>query len=331
MIVSVLGGSRPAGFCQSHEHIFIRPCPAQAGQPIDEPEKSLAELAAYHTAGGRVLVDAQPVGCGRDAAILERLSRESGVEIIASTGFHKLSYYPAGHWIFSASGDELEELFTAELERGMYLDGDDAFPRKRGAAKAGQIKTALDTEGLTPRYVKLFLAAAAAARKTGRALMAHIERGSGPLTLAGFLEEQGLSRVIFCHTDRAVSDPGVRRELCRRGIFLEYDTIGRPKYHNDRKELDIVTELLEAGYEDRLLMGLDTTRDRLKSYGGIPGLSYIIEEFIPLMRNRGIGEAQIRKIFVENPAKVFNGGQAPDFPLPYPGRDIIELFRNLSF
>jgi phosphotriesterase-related protein len=309
VIRTVLGDISPLdlGFCQSHEHIYLRPCPAQAGNPIASEEKSLAELWLYRNAGGRAIVDAQPPGAGRDAEALERLSRQSGVHIIASTGFHKLSYYPAEHWIVSSPEDELARFFTGELEEGMLSDGDTAFPRKRGRAKAGQIKTALDVEGLTLPYRKLFAAAAQAAKSTGRPLMVHIERGSDPLALADFLEKQGMeaNHLIFCHTDRALPDLAVHKTLCRRGIYLEYDTIARPKYHDDDRELAIIAELLASGYEKQLLLGLDTTPARLQSYGGEPGLAYIREKFIKKLRDSGITEKRIRLFLEENPARVF--------------------------
>ena len=310
MITTVLGDIPAArlGFCQSHEHVYIRECPARAGEAIDDKEKSLAELKAYCRVGGGALVDAQPIGAGRDAAALAYLAEQSGVHIIASTGFHKLSYYPEEHWVFSADEEALTRLFTAELEEGMFFDGDTAFPRDQGRARAGQIKTALDVEGLSKRYQKLFRSAAAAAKATGCPFMAHIEPGSDPVALADFLEKEGLSpeRVIFCHADRAVRDTGIHLELCRRGIFLEYDTIGRSKYHDDKRELEIITGLLETGYGDKLLLGLDTTRARLCSYGGSPGLFFIINIFIPFMQVYGISEAEIRRFFVENPACIFD-------------------------
>ena len=152
MIAAVLGDIAPGdlGFCQSHEHIYIRDCPARAGECIDDVEKSLAELKSYRSAGGCAIVDAQPLGTGRDAGILTRLSQQSGVHIIASTGFHKLSYYPEEHWMFSAAEEDIARLFITELEQGMYLDGDTAFPRVPGKTRAGQIKTALDLDGLSP-------------------------------------------------------------------------------------------------------------------------------------------------------------------------------------
>jgi phosphotriesterase-related protein len=312
-IITVLGDIDPSalGFCQSHEHLSIARTSAIAGAPgqqIDDPEKSLAELRLYYAAGGRALVDAQPVGCGRDADMLVRISEKSGVHIIASTGFHKLSFYPEDHWLHSAGEEDLTCLFIAELNQGMYLNGDTAFPSRQGSAQAGQIKTALDTEGMSPRYQKLFAAAAEAAMAAGCALMAHIEKDADPRRLADFLLKRGLSpnRTIFCHLDRAITDVRIHREICEQGIYLEYDTIGRPKYHDDEKEAAIVLELVEAGYEKQLLMSLDTTRARLASYGGAPGLTHILDAFIPLLLRRGLTENHIRGFFVENPARALS-------------------------
>jgi phosphotriesterase-related protein len=309
IITTVSGDIAPCalGFCQSHEHLSIA-CTAPKGpQCIDDPEKNIAELELYYSAGGRALVDAQPVGCGRDAGMLSHISEKSGVHIIASTGFHKLSYYPEDHWLRCAGEEELTLLFINELSRGMYIDGGITFPSRYCGAKAGQIKTALDTEGLSPRYHKLFIAAAQAAKAADCALMVHIEKDSQPLRLANFLVKQKLplNRVIFCHLDRAITDINVHKEICEQGIYLEYDTIGRPKYHDDEKEAAIILELLKAGYEKQLLMSLDTTRARLASYGGVPGLAHILNVFIPLLLQKGITETQIKSFFVENPARVF--------------------------
>lgn len=304
------------GFCQSHEHLCILNGQSARVHPalcIDDEKSSLQELALYAAAGGNSLVDAQPVGCGRDAGFLRRISQESGIRIIASTGFHKLLFYPADHWIHSMSQDALTDLFTAELTEGMYAPCDAAPPAHRTGILAGQIKTALDRPGLTDQYKPLFRAAVRAARDTGAPLMAHIEQGADPLELAAFLEGEGMDmdRLIFCHLDRAAADLSIHRRLCALGITLEYDTVAREKYHSDDRELEIIDALLEAGYEDRLLMSLDVTRARLKSYGGQVGLCYMLETFLPRMRARGVTEGQLRKIFVENPARMFHIAPPP--------------------
>ena len=311
-ITTVLGDIAPdaLGFCQSHEHLTIARASPIAGGPercIDDEEKSIAELQEFYAKGGRALVDAQPLGCGREADMQAAISQKSGVYIIASTGFHKLSYYPEDHWLHSADEEELTRLYIHELEQGMYLDGDTRFPSRHGAARAGQIKTAIDTENMTPRYQKLFRAAAEAAKAAGCAVMTHIEQDTDPRPLAAFFEKQGLpaDRLILCHLDRAIADINIHRELCAQGIYLEYDTIGRPKYHDNEREASIILELVEAGYEKLLLLSLDTTRARLASYGGTPGLAHILAEFIPLLLKRGLTEAHIRSFFVDNPARVF--------------------------
>jgi phosphotriesterase-related protein len=63
--------------------------------------------------------------------------------------------------------------------------------------------------------------------------------------------------------------------------------------------------MLDAGFEDNLLIGLDTTRARLRAYGGTPGLSYILDKFIPFLNARGVTPEQVQKFFVYNPARAF--------------------------
>lgn len=299
------------GFCHGHEHVFIskgRSAEINGALRIDDADKSISELKDFYRAGGRALVDAQPVGCNRDAARLEEISRSSGVRIIASTGFHKTLFYPEEHWIFRANSDELYAIFKTELTEGMYVGCDASYPKNVTKIRSGQVKTALDACGVAGPYEKLFAAAARAAADTGRPLMVHIERGSDPIELADFLASAGVSpeRTVFCHMDRAIDDINAHYAVCSRGIYLEYDTICRPKYHDDGREAEIIRLILDAGFEDRLTMGLDATRARLKSYGGTPGLAYIIETFIPLLKKRGVTDAQIRKAFIDNPSAAFS-------------------------
>lgn len=158
------------GFCHAHEHLFTSHDHAARIDPallLDSYECTLAELELFKRAGGRGVVDAQPVGCGRRADLLQRASEASGVHVIASTGFHKLIYYPGDHWLHTASEEVLCELFLTELTEGMFLDGDHAFPRQKSSIRAGVIKAASDSAGITPEYLRLFTAAGLAAKQTG--------------------------------------------------------------------------------------------------------------------------------------------------------------------
>lgn len=297
-------------FCQCHEHLLM-----SKGQSylvdknllIDDYEKSLQELTDYKRRGGTTIVEAQPVGCSRMAQGLFKLATESGVDIIASTGFHKAVFYPKGHWVFDEDTEWFEELFLKEIQEGMYSDGDFRRPERQTKVKAGIIKCAWDVPGLEGHYKKLFTAAVNVQKKTDVPFMVHIEPGSDPRALVAFLKkkEVDFSRYYFCHMDRACKDISVHKYVCEHGISLEYDTIGRFKYHDDTQEANIFCEMLDSGFEDQLLFSLDTTRARLKSYHAeAVGLCYILETFLPILRQRGVDEKILRKLYCYNPRRI---------------------------
>lgn len=312
--VMTVTGPVPAqslGFCQCHEHLAIRrgvSCEVSPVLLIDDGAKSAAEALELVRRGGGTVVDAQPGGCGRMEQVLLQISRETGLNIIASTGFHKLCFYPGQHWLYERDRDELAEIFTNELTQGMYTDTDTEFHPDRCSSRAGIVKMALDKENLSPVYRKLFSAGAAAALVSGAPAMVHIEQDSDPLELFRFLISLGLppDQMIFCHMDRAVPDLSIHRQLLGEGVFLEYDTIGRFKYHSDQRELAIFQDMLEAGFENQLLFSLDTTRARLKSYDPqAVGLDYLLTTFVPMMLEQGITREQIEKISHHNFVRVF--------------------------
>lgn len=310
-IETVLGPISPwdLGFCHAHEHLFIAAGYCETVVPslrIDDYRLTVEELKRYHAAGGMSLVDAQPVGCGRMAHYLVPTSIETRVNIIASTGFHKLEFYPPRHWIHSSSQDELTELFISELTQGMYLDGDHAWPSQRLTARAGVIKVAVGAEGPTKEYIRLLEAAAAAGRATSVPLLCHIEPGKGAIELVEFLATKGVPKesIIICHLDR-VADVALSKEVASKGVYLEYDTIGRAKYHSDEDEVNLIRSMVDAGFEDQLLLGLDTTRERLASYGGSIGLDYLKTRFIPKLLGGGLSAECVEKMTVANPAAAF--------------------------
>lgn len=315
-IHTVLGEIAPdtLGFTQCHEHIMLSKGQSYRRNKdlwFDDLELSVKEAADYRKAGGRAFVEAQPVGCNRVSEALPEISKRAEVHIIASTGFHKMEFYPDAHWIHSIGHKELTEIFICELTRGMYAGMDHGFPctekNFRLESRAGIIKTALDKCSLDSVYTKLFAAAAAAQRETGAPLMVHIEKGGRPLELADYLVRQGVEtdKVYFCHMDRACPDKGILKEVLDRGINLEFDTIGRLKYHSDEEEIELMKFVLDGGYEDKLLFSLDTTRARLKSYNPqAVGLAYIQKVFLRKMREAGITEKQIEKVSIKNPQRI---------------------------
>lgn len=295
------------GHCQCHEHLLLskgKSYEVNHDLFMNDIDKSVEEVQRYKRAGGGTIVDAQPVGCGRIAEGLVRIAKETGIRLIASTGFHKTVFYPAGHWIFQKDEEWLTRLFIRECEEGMYADGDWTEPEIPTGAKAGMIKTALDVCGPVGSYGKLFKAAARAQRETGAPMMIHVEKGADAASLLDFLQDQGVlaNRLLFCHLDRACADTNLHKKLGRAGCYLEYDTIGRFRYHSDETEGRLIREMIEAGLLHRILLSLDTTRARMRSYtpDGV-GLDYILKVFGRILNTVGVTEEELRVITCENP------------------------------
>lgn len=307
MIQTVNGVLEPDAltFCQCHEHLLLSKGVSWQIDPalcMEDYEKSLLELIDYRAAGGSTIVEAQPIGCNRMTLELLQLSQDSGVQIIASTGFHKCCFYPAAHWIHSYTWQQIADLYIHELTEGMYTDADTCTPSHHISAKAGIIKTALDKE-FTPLYEKLFHAAAVAQLATGAPLLIHVEKGSTPVELFFFLSNLGVpaASMIFCHMDRSCPDLQQHKFLLEKGAYLEYDTIGRFKYHSDQHEIQLMQQVLQWGFAQQLLFSLDTTALRLKHYTpeGV-GLTYILQTFLPLLKGSGVSAESIDKISRQN-------------------------------
>ena len=60
-------------------------------------------------------------------------------------------------------------------------------------------------------------------------------------------------------------------------------------------------------HANRLLVSLDTTAARLKSYGDSAacGLDFILRSFIPSLRAMRLSEADIENLTVKNPVRMF--------------------------
>lgn len=312
-ITTVLGRQNPEdlGFCHCHEHLMISKGVSFEQNPVlcmEDVHKSTQEAIRFKAAGGGTIIDAQPGGCNRMECALHTIAEASGINIIASTGFHKLIFYPKNHWMLTAEEDFLYDFFLHELQEGMYTNIDREFCSDHVPYRAGIVKTALDVEGLTPIYKKLFTAAAKASITADVPFMVHIEQGSDPAGLLAFLLALGVpaKRIIFCHMDRSVEELSYYTQVLEQGITLEFDTIGRFKYHDDASEVQLIKDLLACGYDEQLLFSLDTTAARLKAYTpDAIGLDYILNTFVPSLKAAGVTDKQIHKISHDNCIHVF--------------------------
>ena len=292
------------GHVQPHEHVYVADTPAAGQNPalrIDDETRSADELREYRALGGGAIIDCQPGGAGRDLFALRRMSAASGVAIVAVTGYHMPGFYPEGHWRFTDPMEALRDRFLEELLEGVREcpESDPVFP--------GAVKAAIGREGPTGRFRDCLRAAAGAAARAGVPLILHTETGAGAVDAVRLCESEGLdpAHIAVCHADRQAVDYAAHEAIARTGANLEYDTIARYKYHDDLSEAALIRHMLSIGYLDRLMISLDTTAARLRSYGGTPGLGYILRDFLPMLARSGVSRAEIETMTRANPQRLF--------------------------
>jgi predicted metal-dependent phosphotriesterase family hydrolase len=291
---------------QPHEHLYIVGTVDQIrckDTCINNFAASMEELKSYKLAGGGAVTDANPIATGRDAISLRDLSKLTGVNIIATTGYHIPKFYPENHWIWSTNEEKLENLFEKEITQGMYEDGTWFRPEYQTNIKAGLIKAAITSEGLTNTTKRLLTAVGKASIHTGAPVMLHTEAVDVLEAIDLLCGKIGVSEknLLVCHVDRQASDYSIHEAVASTGVYMEYDTITMTEFHNVASEIKLLRHMINKGFLDQILISTDPTTDRLKNYCGKVGMDYILTEFIPLLMECGFSDEEIYRITHLNP------------------------------
>jgi predicted metal-dependent phosphotriesterase family hydrolase len=305
-VVTVLGPIKPEqlGATDAHEHLFLR-SPALPGQDFDDLDKAVEEVGAAARGGLRSIIELTPIGLGRRPAKMRAVAEATGVHVVAATGYHRDAHYPEGHWVRDASVELLAERILADLQQGMHPD-DWLTQASSDSARAGVIKAGASYQRISRLEERRLVAAAAGSRETGAPILVHTEIGTCGQEIIDLLIREGVQadRIILAHLDRN-PDFELHSEIAARGVTLEYDTPGRIKYRPDSQLIDLIEAMVQAGHEDAMMLGLDLgQRDYFQSYGGGPGLTYLMETFARRLRTR-IGDGAVRKILIDTPARAF--------------------------
>jgi predicted metal-dependent phosphotriesterase family hydrolase len=297
------------GVCYAHEHLLITGgmFPRQDKDfLLNDPAHAVEDLQAFTALGGSSVADLMPCGLGRDPEGLRAISERTGVSIIAATGFHAEKWYDTQHWLYHYSAEQIAGLFREEIEDGMDQWGYRGPLLNRTPARAGVIKVATGYYTWTKNTEKWFEAAALAHLATGAPIASHTEDGVLGDRQADALLARGVpaDSIIIGHIDKNV-DPYVHRDLAARGVFLEYDGPSRLKYGPDSDVVKLISAAADGGYGDQILLGMDLARrSYYPSYGGGPGLGYLLGVFMPRLGAEGLGD-MVHRIFVDNPARAF--------------------------
>jgi predicted metal-dependent phosphotriesterase family hydrolase len=297
IIRTVLGDVDPGelGFILPHEHLITFPpmrVRSDSDYRLQDVDKAIEEVSFFKQAGGTALAEMTTHGYGRDVKALQRISQETGVHIVSTTGFIMESLFPVE--AFNYTEEQLVDRFVEDVREGM--DGTEV--------RAGFLKCGTSYDKMTRTEEKVIRAVAKAHHETGTTVTTHTMGGTMAFTQVEVLKSEGVDtgRVIIGHLDRNSLNIGYLLLLAKTGVYLELDNIGKTKYYPDSLRIDMMKQLIDAGFVKKLLLADDNGRQSyFRSYGGGPGLYYIPRTFVRMMREAGISDEDIHQMTFLNP------------------------------
>lgn len=308
-IMTVTGPIRlsDAGFFLTHEHVLSRFGMEPAEPPVYDDQQVYKEVVPYleylKSLGVQTIADCTTAYFGRDAGILKELSKRSGMNIIANTGFYGAAddrYVPS--FVDSTSPEKLAEKWIAEFNDGI-----------EGSVKPGFIKTAIDSGGMSKTDQKLVEAAAITSKETGLTIAVHTgDNVKGARKEMEIFSHHGvdLSSWIWVHAQGA--DTGATIEAARKGAWISIDDLRQPYYdfksqqtfssNTLEKDMTILKEFKKEGLLNRVLLSHDGTSfppdGTMKRHFDV-----LVKSFVPMMKGAGFTDEEVRLLTVENPAR----------------------------
>lgn len=305
------------GMTLIHEHVFVGHPELDLNLPHPEwdeqtaIERTVAGFANLHRLGVRTVVDLTVLGLGRDVERVRRVAEQVPVRLIAATGYYTSDVLPHffrthGPGRLVGGPDPLIELFIGDIERGIAGTG----------IRAGMIKVASDTDGITPDVERVFTAAAVAHRRTGVPITTHSHAASrGGIAQQRLLGRLGvpLDRVVIGHSGDS-TDLEYLRELADSGSFLGFDRFGMAHTGSDEDRVRTLLALLELGYAERIVLSHDAaffSRVTPPSWRAREApdwnMAHLSRSILPRLRAEGVDDATVRQLMVDNPRRVLAG------------------------
>lgn len=296
-----------------HEHLdlfqgYSSP-PSDRGRGEEELTDAEAETFIDLVVDELKMAAQDGMSCIVDAAILRRSDREleflrqmssrSGVPVVVAGSYWKAPY-----------PDNVATMTVEEWTDHMVTDA-----QTQGWGAFGEVGTSMEMHETERTFLQ---AVSRAHHATGLPIFTHTEhQGCRPCGLEQLTvfeaENVDPSRICIGHQSDITpdQDPGwtTHQEIVRRGAYLGLDTVGRALALSDSPDIPetekvkMVLNILDAGYEDQLLLSSDfaSSVDLKSNWGN--GFATTLVQFVPKLRHAGVDDATLHKITVDNPRR----------------------------
>lgn len=315
-VQTVLGPVAPAdlGRTLMHEHIFVLTSDVQANYPAewgDEDARvadAVSRLRELADAGVRTIVDPTVVGLGRDIPRIRRVAEQvPGLNIVVATGVYTYNDVPnffrfRGPGLGPGAPDPMVDLFVSDIVDGITGTG----------VRAGLLKCAIDTEGLTNGVERVMRAIGEAHHRTGVPVMVHTHPGSRTgLHVRRVLVDSGgvrPNRIVLAHSGDT-TDVDHLTALAEAGFVLGMDRMGLNTELTFEQRCDTVVEMCRRGFAGQLVLSQDAScyidwidpnvRPMLTQWHYL----HVEHDVLPYLAEHGVTEDQINAMLVANPLR----------------------------
>jgi len=303
------------GVTLMHEHIFVLSTEIMQNYPEvwgDEEKRvadAIARLNELHSRGVHSVVDLTVIGLGRYIPRLQRVAEKTAINIIVATGIYTYNDIPF-YFHFRGPGTPFDgpevmvDMFVKDIREGIAGTG----------VKAGILKCATDTLGLTPGVERVLRAVAQAHRQTGVPISTHTHaRSKRGLEQQRVFREEGvdLSRVVIGHSGDT-TDIGYLEEVIANGSYLGMDRFGIDSILPFEDRVKTVAKMCERGHAGKMVLSHDAAcfNDWLPERdlpAVLPRWNYlhIHNDVIPALKQQGVTDQQIETMLVHNPREFF--------------------------
>jgi phosphotriesterase-related protein len=304
-----------------HEHVFVLSTEhlQNYGENDwwDEDERvadAVTKLNELKALGIDTIVDPTVWGLGRYIPRVQRVAEQTDLNIIVATGLYTYDEIPHQYehrgpgLLLDLPRDPMVDDFTRDIRAGIAGTG----------VKAAFLKCVVEAKGLTPGVERNLRACAATHRDTGAPITVHtsVHNHAGRLALQVFRDEGvDLTKVVIGHAGDS-NDLEYLTELADAGCLLGMDRFGLDIYNPTSSRVDTIVSLAERGYADRMVLAHDASC-YIDYFPGVeaqaakeqiaPNWNYthISTDVLPMLRERGMTDDQVRQMLVEAPRRYF--------------------------
>ncbi|MGL4860573.1 MAG: phosphotriesterase-related protein [Enterobacteriaceae bacterium] len=290
----------PQGYTYAHEHLHIDLSAFKGDLDcrLDQYALICEEMKQLRQRGVANIVEVTNRYMGRNAQFMLDLMQESGINIIASTGYYQQDFYP--QQVSTLSSQQLADEMVAEIEIG--IDGT--------SLKAGVIaEIGSSVNIITDQERKVFYAAALAHQQTGRPISTHTSFSTMGVEQVQLLIDHGVApgAIVIGHCDLRDNLADILR-IIELGAYVQFDTIGKNSYYPDGKRILMLQHLAGQQLLHRVILSMDVTRRSHLAANGGNGFCYLIDTFIPQLLDAGLQQTDIDLMLRDNPRRFFTQG-----------------------